>query len=139
MRAALGDVDAAFRGQARDAEGREEGVKQGRVVGVSHIFKIELPVVVQDLRGRPQHLRLPVYYPVHPRADQIADVLPQRGYIGRQCPEDEIAELVDAELFQPVLIEVEAVGHPTAPGDTATKGDAVEVAFEIVAPGVIDT
>jgi hypothetical protein len=94
---------------------------------------------VQDLRGRPQDLRLPMHYPVNPRAYQIADVLPQRRRIGRQCTKDEIAELVDPELFQPVLIEVEPVGHPAAPDDTAAKGDALQVVFEVVTPGMIDT
>ena len=76
--------------------------------------------------------------PVNSRADQIADIIAQRRRIGRQCAEDEIPEAVDAQFLQPVLFEAEALRHPAFAGDAATKGDAVEVAFEIVAPSVID-
>ena len=56
MRPVLGDVDATLRGQPRDAEGREEGMQQGGMIGVTHILEIELPVVVQNLRGRAEDL-----------------------------------------------------------------------------------
>ena len=71
-------------------------------------------------------------------ADQIADVVAERRRIGRQRAKDQIAEPVDAQLFEPVVFKAEACRHPALAGDAAAKGDAVEVAFEVVAPGVID-
>src|SRR5262252_594127 len=93
---------------------------------------------MQDLRGRAQDLRRAVQYPVDSRTDEIADVISQRRRLGRQGAEDQIAERVDAQLLQSVLIELEALRHAAAPGHPAARGDALEVAFEIVTPGVID-
>src|SRR5262249_44616361 len=102
MRPVLGDVDAAFGGQARDPEGREEAMQQGRMVGVPHILEIELPVVVQDLRGRAEDLGFAMQYAVNARADQIADVARQRRRLGREGAEDELTEPIDAQLFEAV-------------------------------------
>ena len=38
-----------------------------------------------------------------------------------------------------MLVEVEALGHPATPRDAAAKGDALEISFEIVSPGMVDT
>ncbi len=72
------------------------------------------------------------------RADQIADVVAQWRRIGGQCAKDKIAKVVDTQFAQPVLVEAKTLRHSALPGDAAAKGDAVEVAFEIIAPGVID-
>src|SRR5215472_16949687 len=45
---------------------------------------------------------------------------------------------MDPQLFEPVLFEAKARRHSALAGHTAAKRDAVEIAFEIVAPSVID-
>src|SRR5215471_10899332 len=72
------------------------------------------------------------------RADQIADVGDERRSLRRQRAKDEFAKSLDAQLFEPVLFEPKACRHAAAPGDAAAKGDAFEVAGEVVAPSVID-
>jgi hypothetical protein len=79
-----------------------------------------------------------VQYAVNTGADEVTDVIAQWLRIGRESAEDEVAERIHTQLFQSVLVEVEAVWHSTAPSNAATKSDALEIAFEIVTPGVID-
>src|SRR5208282_5952105 len=81
---------------------------------------------------------LAVQYPVNARADQIADVARQRRRLGGEGAEDEVAERIDAQFLQTVLLEAEARRHPALPGPPAAEGDTVEVACEIIAPGVVD-
>src|SRR5207247_1928143 len=82
--------------------------------------------------------RLAVHDPMDARADQIADIARQWRRLGRQGAEDEIAEGVDAQLLEAVLFEVEARWHAALTGNAAAEGHTVEIAFEIIAPGMID-
>jgi len=66
-------------------------------------------------------------------------VISQRRRIGGQRAKDEIAKSVDPQLPEPMNLDLKARRHPTAPGDAAAKGDALEIAFEVVTPGMIDT
>src|SRR5438477_4782870 len=102
------------------------------MIGVADVLEVELPVVMQDLRRRPQDLRFAVQYPVDSRPDQVADIVSQWRCIRRQCAKNKVSECVHAKLLQAVLFEVEALGHPATPGDTSAKGDALEVSFEVV-------
>src|SRR5262245_44409956 len=131
MRAVLGDVDATLRGQTRDAKCREKAMQQSGVVGVPHILEIELPIVVQDLRGGAEDFWLAVQYPVDAGADQIADVIRQRRRLQRQRAKDEVAKGVDAQFLEPMLFQAEARRHPALAGDPAAEGDAVEITSEI--------
>ena len=108
------------------------------MIGVAHVLEIKLPIVVQNLRRGAENLRGPVHDAVNARADQIADIVAEWRGVGRHRTENEVAELLDPELLQPVLLEAEARRHAALTGDAAPKGDAVEIAFEVVAPGVVD-
>src|SRR5690242_11093361 len=44
-----------------------------------------------------------------------------------------------AQLFQAVLVETEALGHSALTRNAPAERDALEVTFEVVTPGVIDT
>ena len=108
------------------------------MIGVLDVLDIELPVVVQDLRGRAEDFRLAAHDPADLRADQVADIFGQRRRLRRQRAEDEPGELVRAQFFQPVLFETEALRHAALAADAAAERDAGQIAGEIVAPGMID-
>src|SRR5215475_5887436 len=55
-----------------------------------------------------------------------------------QRAEYEVTELVDAQFLEAVLFEAETRRHAALAGDAAAKGDAIEVALEIVTPGMVD-
>src|SRR5262249_11146698 len=133
----FGDIDPALRGQPRDTEGCKKGMQQGGVVSVPHILEIKLPVVVQNLRGGAEDLWLAMQDPVNARADLVSDVIRQWRRLGAAF-EYEVTELVDAQFLEAVLFEAETRRHAALAGDAAAKGDAIEVAFEIVTPGMVD-
>src|SRR5205823_10523752 len=70
--------------------------------------------------------------------DRMAAKPRQRGRIGGEGSKDGLAEGVDGQLFEAVLLEPEARRHAPLAGNAAPEGDAVEIACEIVAPSVID-
>ena len=109
-----------------------------RVIGVLDVLEIELPVVVQDLRGGAEDFRLAVQDPADPRADQIADIVGERRRLGRQRAEHQPGEMVGAQLSEAVVFEAETLGHAALAGDAAAERDALQIAFEVVAPRVID-
>src|SRR4051794_2429011 len=113
-------------------------MQQARMIRVLDVLDIELPVVVQDLRGRAEDFRLAAHDPADPRPDQIADIIGQWRGIRGQRAENEPGKLVGAQFFQPVIFEMETLGHAALAADAATERDARQIAGEVVAPGVID-
>ena len=139
MVAAVGtDQHAAALRQPRDAEGREEGVQQARVVGVLDVLDIELPVVGQRLHEAAHHPDRPVEHAFDAAQHLAADILLDRQRLVRQRHEHQAAQGRGPQLARAEGVAVEVPGHAADPVDALLEGDAAQVAGEVVAPGVID-
>ena len=139
MVAAVGaDQHAAALGQARDAEGREEGVQDRGVIGVLHVLDIELPVVGQGLHEAAHDADRPVEHALQAAQHLAADILLDRRRVGRQRGEHQAAERRGAQLPRAEIVAAEILGHAAHAVDAALEGDAAQVAGKVVAPGVVD-
>src|SRR4051794_10222399 len=103
-------------------------MQQTRMIRVLDVLDIELPVVVQDLRGRAEDFRLAAHDPADLRPDQIADIVGQRRRLRRQRTEYETGELIGPQLLQPVIFEPETLRHPALAADAAAECDAGQIA-----------
>ena len=128
---------AALR-QPVDAERREERVQQARVIGVLDVLEIELPVVRQHLREAAGHHHRLVQHALDAARDLLAEIFLDRRHVVGQAAEDEAAEHRDAKLSRPVVGAAEGLGHAALAVDAVLEGDRLEVAFQVVVPGVID-
>jgi len=110
------------------------------VIGISRVFRVELPVVRQHLDKTADDLDLAAAeHTIETCQDVGADeVLDRRRVVGERA-EHEAAQGGDAQLTRAVLPDPEAGWHPALAFDTALKRDGAQIPSQIVAPGVVDT
>ena len=113
-------------------------MQQACVVAVLHILDIELPVVRQHLPVAAEQPDRPGQHAREPGADLGAEPVLQTGHIRAERAEDQSAECRRAQLARPVPGLVEALRHAARAVYAVLEGDAAQIAFQIVAPGVID-
>ena len=132
------DDHAALLRQPVDAEGGEEHVQQAGVIGVLDVLEIELPVVRQRLRETADHHDRLVQHALDPAGDLVAEIFLDRRHVLGRAAEHQAGEHRDAQLARAVVGAAERLRHAALAGDAVLEGDRVEVAFQVVVPGVID-
>src|SRR5216683_3976381 len=113
-------------------------MQQARMIAVPYILRVELPVIRQYLAGVTEHLDRAVQHAPDARRHLRAEVFLERGRVGGVAAEHESTERRDLELARAMIPELEVWGHTALAVDAVAKGDARQVALQVVAPRMID-
>ena len=121
----------------RHAEGAVEGMQDVGVVRVARVLVVVLPVGVDALGVVAEHLE---------RLDEraadavagLAEPFGERRRVGRVGREHEPAERFAAQLLQPVVLEPKVGGQPAFAAQAAPERGRLEIAAQVVDPGVVD-
>ena len=108
------------------------------MVGVLDVLEVELPVVRQRL-GKPtcdDHGL--VQHALDARSDLLAQIFLDRRDVVGQAAEHQAGKGRDAQLARPVLGAAEGLAHAALAVDAVLEGDRLQVAFQVVVPGVVD-
>lgn len=108
------------------------------MVGVAHILHVELPIVRKRLRKPADHFDLLVQHATDPGGDFRSDIGLNVGRIVRQGAKHQAMQRGDTHLARPVVLHAEIGRHAALPVHPVAKGDGLQVAAQIVAPGVVD-
>ena len=109
------------------------------MIGVFDVFEIELPVVRQYLGKAAGDDRRLVHHALDASCNLFAQIFLDRRYVVVEAAEDESGEQRDAQFARPVIGTTESLAHAALAGNPFLKGDRLEVAFQVVIPGVVDT
>ena len=129
---------AAIHIQAVDLERRVEGVQQRCVIAVAHILRIQLPVVVDDLRVVADDLVRLGEVALDQLAHGLAQIVLNRRRIGAERAEDQAVVDRDPQRLQPVLGQVEVLRHAALAGHTVLERHAAQLPGHVIGPGVVD-
>src|SRR6516162_7748202 len=104
------------------------------VIGVLGVLGVELPVIRQYLRAAAEYPRRTVQHAANPTDDLRPEIVFEIGRVAAERPEDEAGELGHPQWCEVVVVLAEFRRHPALPLDAALKGDASQLAGQIVGP-----
>ena len=109
------------------------------MIGIAHIFHHQLPVVLQVLAVRADHLHGPAVGPLQVTGHHRPEILLDGGRRIRKRAEMDALKTCNAQAFKAMPGVVEIGGHASAAAHPALEGHAGQVSAQVVGPVVVHT
>src|SRR5215510_13734592 len=114
-------------------------MQQARVISVTGILGIQLPVCLNKLTGVPENANRAIEDPIQPRSLRGTQIVFQRLDLGGERGKDEPIVGGNLELAQRDSRRIEIGGIPAFAFDPSAKRHSDQIPAQIITPLVIDT